>query len=246
MKVIFYDPIGSKVSEDLVRGLLAQGMKAESAYEMGYEDPEEVTMLLRDGSEGEEYDALVCVPDGSEIINYIARVLRHDGVKIPFIFLTTADAGQRIEFLKQGASCCLPNPVLVEELAAVIHAQHNLFRQGIAEQVIHVGNVIIDMARKRVSVAREHEGIFHVHFTNKEYLILEALAKNVGRSLTKEQLMNNLYLLDAPELKIIDVFICKVRKKIENAGGDRVIHTVWGQGYRMDEASEEVEELAAS
>ena len=72
-----------------------------------------------------------------------------------------------------------------------------------------------------------------VHLTGKEYQMLELLSLRKGTTLTKEMFLNHLYGgMDEPELKIIDVFICKLRKKLAEAtGGDNYIETVWGRGY---------------
>lgn len=72
-----------------------------------------------------------------------------------------------------------------------------------------------------------------VHLTGKEYQMLELLSLRKGTTLTKEMFLNHLYGgMDEPELKIIDVFICKLRKKLIAAtGADSHIDTVWGRGY---------------
>jgi two-component system cell cycle response regulator CtrA len=76
-----------------------------------------------------------------------------------------------------------------------------------------------------------------VHLTGKEYAILELLVLRKGMVLTKEAFLNHLYGgMDEPEMKIIDVFICKLRKKLANAGADNLIGTVWGRGYMIREA----------
>ncbi|MEE8171887.1 MAG: response regulator transcription factor, partial [Alphaproteobacteria bacterium] len=72
-----------------------------------------------------------------------------------------------------------------------------------------------------------------IHLTGKEYGILELLSLRKGTTLTKEMFLNHLYGgMDEPELKIIDVFVCKLRKKLAAAcGGNNYIETVWGRGY---------------
>ena len=77
-----------------------------------------------------------------------------------------------------------------------------------------------------------------VHLTGKEYAILELLVLRKGMVLTKEAFLNHLYGgMDEPEMKIIDVFICKLRKKLALAGADNLIGTVWGRGYMIREPS---------
>ena len=80
-----------------------------------------------------------------------------------------------------------------------------------------------------------------MHLTGKEYQMLELLSLRKGTTLTKEMFLNHLYGgMDEPELKIIDVFICKLRKKLANASnGKNYIETVWGRGYVLREPSED-------
>ncbi len=79
-----------------------------------------------------------------------------------------------------------------------------------------------------------------IHLTGKEYAILELLVLRKGMVLTKEAFLNHLYGgMDEPEMKIIDVFICKLRKKLAVAGVDALIGTVWGRGYMMRDAPPE-------
>ena len=88
-----------------------------------------------------------------------------------------------------------------------------------------------------------------VHLTSKEYAILELLAMRKGTVLTKEMFLNHLYGgMDEPELKIIDVFVCKLRRKLyEASGGKNYVETVWGRGYMLrdyeDEAQKEAEKM---
>ena len=83
-----------------------------------------------------------------------------------------------------------------------------------------------------------------IHLTGKEYAILELLVLRKGMVLTKEAFLNHLYGgLDEPEMKIIDVFICKLRKKLAQAGVDNIIGTVWGRGYMVrDQSPDELAE----
>jgi two-component system, cell cycle response regulator CtrA len=106
--------------------------------------------------------------------------------------------------------------------------------KGHAQSVIHTGDLIVNLDTKTVEV----NGV-RVHLTGKEYQILELLALRKGTTLTKEVFLNHLYGgMDEPELKIIDVFICKLRKKLANASnGKNYVETVWGRGYVLREPS---------
>jgi len=104
--------------------------------------------------------------------------------------------------------------------------------KGHAQSVIQIGDLIVNLDTKTVEVNGAR-----VHVTGKEYKILEILSLRKGSTLTKEMLLNHLYGgLDEPEMKIIDVFICKLRKKLTIASsGKNYIETVWGRGYFMHE-----------
>ena len=94
--------------------------------------------------------------------------------------------------------------------------------------MIETGLLSVNLDTRTVEVESQP-----LHLTGKEYGILELLSLRKGTTLTKEMFLNHLYGgMDEPELKIIDVFVCKLRKKLASAtGGDNYIETVWGRGY---------------
>jgi len=100
--------------------------------------------------------------------------------------------------------------------------------KGHSESTIRTGKLVVNLDSRIVSVEDQP-----VHLTGKEYGILELLSLRKGTTLTKEMFLNHLYGgMDEPELKIIDVFVCKLRKKLAQAtGGKHYIETVWGRGY---------------
>jgi two-component system cell cycle response regulator CtrA len=79
--------------------------------------------------------------------------------------------------------------------------------------------------------------IIGVYLTSKEHQMLELLGLRQGKTVSKEQFLNHLYGgIEEPEQKIIDVFICKLRKKLSRAsGGKHYIETIWGRGYVLRE-----------
>jgi two-component system, cell cycle response regulator CtrA len=103
-----------------------------------------------------------------------------------------------------------------------------IFQPGACGVVIRIGNLVVDLRARTVDVDGHA-----VHLTGKEYGILELLSLHKGNILTKEMFLNHLYHgMDEPELKIIDVFVCKLRKKLAQAtGGEHHIETIWGRGY---------------
>src|SRR5690606_1076727 len=107
--------------------------------------------------------------------------------------------------------------------------------QGHAQSTIVTGRVTVNLDSRTVDVDGQP-----LHLTGKEYGIIELLSLRKGTTLTKEMFLNHLYGgMDEPEVKIIDVFICKLRKKIDDAtGGENYIETVWGRGYVLRDPSE--------
>jgi len=101
-------------------------------------------------------------------------------------------------------------------------------RQTDSESTIRTGMLAVNLDTRVVSVNEKP-----VHLTGKEYGILELLSRRKGTTLTKEMFLDHLYGgMDEPEIKIIDVFVCKLRKKLAQAtGGSHYIETVWGRGY---------------
>jgi two-component system cell cycle response regulator CtrA len=103
--------------------------------------------------------------------------------------------------------------------------------KGFSQPSLRVGKLKLNLDSREVLV-----GDIQVHLTGKEYAILELLVLRKGMVLTKEAFLNHLYGgMDEPEMKIIDVFICKLRKKLQLAGADNLIGTIWGRGYMLRE-----------
>ncbi|KHQ49682.1 DNA-binding protein response regulator CtrA [Mameliella alba] len=121
----------------------------------------------------------------------------------------------------------MTKPFHRDELLARIHAIVRRSK-GHAQSVIRKGEILINLDTKTVEVANQP-----VRLAGKEYQMLELLSLGKGTTLTKEMFLNHLYCgMDEPQLKIIDVFICKLRKKASDAtGGETYIETVWGRGY---------------
>ncbi|SNS79877.1 response regulator transcription factor CtrA [Tropicimonas sediminicola] len=176
-----------------------------------------------------DYDLILLdlgLPDmtGHEVL----RQLRLARVETPTLILSGADdTDNKVKGFGFGADDYLTKPFHREELVARIHA---IIRRskGHAQSVIRTGKVTVNLDAKTVDV--DGKG---VHLTGKEYQMLELLSLRKGTTLTKEMFLNHLYGgMDEPELKIIDVFICKLRKKLSQAtGGENYIETVWGRGY---------------
>jgi two-component system, cell cycle response regulator CtrA len=110
--------------------------------------------------------------------------------------------------------------------------------KGFSQPRLWVGPLQLNLDSREVTVNGQH-----VHLTGKEYAILELLVLRKGMVLTKEAFLNHLYGgMDEPEMKIIDVFVCKLRKKLALAGADNLIGTAWGRGYMIREPANAAEE----
>ncbi len=182
-----------------------------------------------------DYDLILLdlnLPDmsGHEVL----RQLRLARVDTPILILSGSDDTEsKIKGFGFGADDYLTKPFHREELVARIHA---IIRRskGHSQSVIKTGQFNVNLDAKTVDVEGKT-----VHLTGKEYQMLELLSLRKGTTLTKEMFLNHLYGgMDEPELKIIDVFICKLRKKLAEAtGGANYIETVWGRGYVLREPS---------
>ncbi len=162
--------------------------------------------------------------DGHDVL----RQLRLAKVETPILILSgDDDTESKLKGFGFGADDYMTKPFHRQELIARIHAIVRRSK-GHAQSVIETGKFTVNLDAKTVEVDGSP-----VHLTGKEYQMLELLSLRKGTTLTKEMFLNHLYGgMDEPELKIIDVFICKLRKKLSNAtGGENYIETVWGRGY---------------
>jgi two-component system cell cycle response regulator CtrA len=183
-----------------------------------------------------DYDIILLDLGLPDISGYeVLRTLRVSKVKTPILILSgMAGTEDKVRGLGFGADDYLTKPFHKDELVARIHAIVRRAK-GHAQSVIHTGDLIVNLDTKTVEVEGER-----VHLTGKEYQMLELLSLRTGTTLTKEMFLNHLYGgIDEPELKIIDVFICKLRKKLASAtGGEHYIETVWGRGYVLRDPKE--------
>ncbi len=185
-----------------------------------------------------DYDLILLDLNLPDMTGYdVLRQIRLARIDTPILILTGADdTDSKLKGFGSGADDYLTKPFNREELIARIHA---IIRRskGHAQAVIHTGRVAVNLDAKTVDV----DGAA-VHLTGKEYQMLELLSLRKGTTLTKEMFLNHLYGgMDEPELKIIDVFICKLRKKLAQAtGGESYIETVWGRGYVLRDPKRDV------
>ena len=190
-----------------------------------------------------DYDIILLdlnLPDmsGFEVL----RSLRISKVKTPTLILSgLGGIEDKVKGFGVGADDYMTKPFHKDELVARIHAIVRRSK-GHAQSVIQTDDLVVNLDTKtgEVNGAR-------VHLTGKEYAMLELLSLRKGMTLTKEMFLNHLYGgIDEPEVKIIDVFMCKLRKKLAGAsGGKNYIETVWGRGYVLRHPTEEAVKISA-
>jgi two-component system, cell cycle response regulator CtrA len=190
-----------------------------------------------------DYDIILLdlnLPDmsGFEVL----RSLRVSKVKTPILILSGfASIEHKVKGLGYGADDYMTKPFHKAELIARVHA---IVRrsQGHAQSIVQTGDLIVNVDAKTVHIKQ-----VRVNLTGKEYQMLELLSLRRGTTITKEMFLSQLYGgMDEPEIKIIDVFICKLRKKLAVASnGEDYIETVWGRGYLLRDPHEVKAKMSA-
>jgi two-component system cell cycle response regulator CtrA len=190
-----------------------------------------------------DYDIMVLdllLPDmeGYEVV----RRMRGSRVETPVLILSGLTRPQaKVKGFGMGADDYITKPFDKEELVARIQAVIRRSK-GYSQPLLKIGAMQLNLDSREVLVNERA-----VHLTGKEYAILELLVLRKGMVLTKEAFLNHLYGgIDEPEMKIIDVFICKLRKKLAGAGAGNLIGTVWGRGYMMRDPNSPTALAAAS
>jgi len=166
--------------------------------------------------------------DGYEVVRRM-RVARNDTPVLILSGMTRPQA--KVKGLGMGADDFITKPFDKAELLARMQAVVRR-NKGFGQPKVRIGLVELSLGSRNVTV----NGV-EVHLTGKEYSILELLVLRKGVVLAKETFLDHLYSgMDTPGAKIVDVFICKLRKKLSDAGADNVICTVWGSGYVIRES----------
>jgi two-component system cell cycle response regulator CtrA len=184
-----------------------------------------------------DYDIILLDLNLPDMPGYeVLRSLQMARVAIPILILSgLASIEDKVRGLGLGADDYLPKPFHRDELVARIHAIVRRSK-GHAQSRITTGDLVVNLDAKNAELNGEP-----IRLTGKEYEILELLALRKGSTMTKEMFLNHLYGgLDEPEAKIIDVFICKLRKKLNANGGHDYIETIWGRGYTLREPTEQL------
>ncbi len=188
-----------------------------------------------------DYDIILLDLNLPDMHGYdVLKKLRLSKVNTPILILSgMVELENKVKGLGFGADDYLTKPFYKEELVARIQA---IIRRskGHAESIIRTGKLSVNLDKKTVEIDGQR-----VHLTGKEYAMLELLSLRKTTTLTKEMFLNHLYGgMDEPELKIIDVFICKLRKKLASISGENYIETVWGRGYVLRDPEEDSSSIA--
>ncbi len=164
------------------------------------------------------------------------RRLRDAGCRCPVMVVSGAMGVEaRVDALRAGADDFVTKPFAQAELVSRIAALVRRSR-GMAGPLVEVGPLSVDIDAKLARLAGRAEPL---DLTRYEYLILENLALRQGHTLSKQDLLDALYGgVDSPEEKIIDVYMCKLRRKVSPPGEPALIHTVWGRGYLLSDTYE--------
>jgi len=223
MRVLFVED-DLKIADFVEKGLLENGLTIElchdgaSGFKRAQEGEWDVILL----------DIMLPEMDGLSIL----RSLRELDIRVPVILLTAkGDVSDRIEGLNLGADDYLPKPFFVDELVARIHAVARRVNDDSSYHLKH-GDLEIDRLNRTVQVGDES-----VDFTRREYDLLEMLMRSPGKVYSRQQILERVwgYNFD-PQTNVVDVYIRRVRKKIDREGASTLIETLRGVGYRFRES----------
>lgn len=178
-----------------------------------------------------DYDLMVLdlmLPDGNGLD--LAREFRNHGFRGSILMLTALSATKdKVAGLDAGADDYLPKPFETEELLARVRALLRRQSLSVTDSVLRFEDLEMNLVARKVQ-----RGENKIELTTKEFSLLEYFMRNVGRPLSRSELIEKVWNLHFdPGSNIVDVYINMLRKKLEGFGDDRVIHTVVGQGYEM-------------
>ncbi len=177
-----------------------------------------------------DYDLIVLELHPPDMAGYdVIRALRAGGVKTPILVLSVlANVAATVKALGLGADDYMVKPFHRDELVARIHAVVRR-SSGHAESTVQAGDLVVDLVRRSVAV----DGA-RVHLSQKQWQTLELLALRKDRVVSKREIFDHLYGgLDEPDMKIVDVFVHHVRRRIAARSPKTYIETAWGGGYKL-------------
>lgn len=210
-----------KIATFVAKGLREAGFTVEVCSR----GDDALNLLLNEPFDAVVLDVMLPGRDGLSVL----RALREAGRDVP-VLLLTARSGleERLEGLNQGADDYLPKPFYMEELIARLHAITRR-REGRAASLIRIGNLKLDLLTREV-----HRGDELIETTAREFNLLELLARSPGRVYSRTQLYERVWDYDFdPATNLVDVYIRRIRNKIDEPNAGSLIETVRGVGYRM-------------
>lgn len=207
--------------------ILAKTMRDAGFFVTGARDAAEVLEYARSGQQ----NAILLDTDLPDMtISEAVIALRHSQPKLPIcVFSRRVDPEQRARLMRLGADDVADWPDVPRETVAQLRAYIRR-AHGLPNPLVEREGVRVNLSWQNVDVGGDR-----LHLTRLEYELIEMLALRGGSLVTREQIMSQLYAWeDEPDPKIIDVYICRIRAKLETMGApDDLIQTSFGQGYRL-------------
>jgi two-component system OmpR family response regulator len=211
----------AKISGFLERGLSEEGHRVDVAGNLAQARAEALTQT---------YDLMLVdrmLPDGDGLS--LVKEMRKNGDATPAIFLTARDQVEdKVEGLYGGADDYLVKPFEFGELLARIAA---VTRRTPSAGTIEVGDLTIDIPRRRV-----HRGEVEIQLTAQEFSLLRYLAEHPGRVLSRTRILEAVWdMSHDPRTNVVDVYISYLRSKIDKDFERKLLHTVRGVGYVLED-----------
>lgn len=218
-----------RVAEFICKGLRVEGFFCEQANDgqsgLGLAKSQDFDVII--------LDRMLPDIDGISVLKQI----RQQGIATPILFLTALDdVEEKVHGLRSGGDDYLTKPFDFEELLARIEvlARRSGSAATEAEEVLRLRNISINLTHRSV-----HRNDELIKLTALEYDLLRYLAKSGGRVLSRERILNNVWQMNSdPLTNVVDVYINRLRKKLDNDSHDSLIETLRGVGYRLQVRSD--------
>jgi DNA-binding response OmpR family regulator len=228
-----------RVADFLERGLRAEGYRVQVAR-TGPDGLQMAQALAKQSAQQNEtsivlMDVMLPGMNGFDV----CQQLRATGVALPIMMLTAMGTLEdRVTGLKLGADDYLAKPFAFEELLARIEAlarRSQDFRPNVVKAQLVVADLVLDLNTMRVSRAGDL-----IELTSKELAVLELLMSAPGRLFSRERILANAWgANEDPLTNIVDVYIRRLRSKVDEGHSNALIHTQRGLGYRLEDTSKQ-------
>lgn len=226
--------------------ILVMGMTLENNLALAKEQLRKRGLLIDEAEDAEDALSILDLNDAygyeacvfhSNLPDDFCRMVRGKKIHVPLICITGLDDPKMIVHqLKSGCDQVIRVPTTIDEIEAFIMATIRRSRQ-ITSPVLEWGRLTIDYGERMVYVDGEH-----VHLTNKEFRILEVVSMRQGNCVACESILEQVYDMEEDrDPKIVDVFICKLNKKIRPIVGYNIVQTVWGRGRFLAKGGDHAE-----